>query len=206
MDPTEPATAAVHEAEEITTPLDRGTRFPPRDAYNHPDAYNRHHQDAHSRPQFNNQDTYNRPGSYNRQHEHADHRHGYNRSQGDALDAKLPRLWPDDLMLFDPATTDVMFFIDRVEFMAESWGDAVILRLLPLCLQGEAREWHTALHPILRREMNADLDLWFRELQREYKLSASKAWERAMALKFTFENPTLSLSSYISQKLLLPAV
>ncbi|OJD15537.1 hypothetical protein ACJ73_08975 [Blastomyces percursus] len=87
--------------------------------------------------------------------------HGNN----DRLDAKLPRLRPDDLMIFDPANTDVMFFIDRVEFMAESWGDTVILRLLPLCLQGEAREWHTALHPVLRRQMNSDLDLWFRELQ-----------------------------------------
>ncbi|KAK2798462.1 hypothetical protein FQN50_008822 [Emmonsiellopsis sp. PD_5] len=49
--------------------------------------------------------------------------------------------------------------------------------------------------------MNGNINTWLRELQHEYKLSALKAWEKAIGLKFRFSNQSLSLLAYISQKI-----
>ncbi|EDN03051.1 predicted protein [Histoplasma mississippiense (nom. inval.)] len=50
-------------------------------------------------------------------------------------DDRPARLRAGDVMLFDPAETDVMAFISRLEFIATQEGEDAVLRVFPLCLK-----------------------------------------------------------------------
>src|SRR5437667_4915462 len=53
----------------------------------------------------------------------------------------------------------------------------------------------------LYHEMTNSINLWIDELQQEFKLNETEAWQTANTLKFYFNrSTTLSLSSYLTKK------
>ncbi|OJD24807.1 hypothetical protein ACJ73_03829 [Blastomyces percursus] len=120
------------------------------------------------------------------------------------LDDRPARLRPVDVMLFDPDEVDVAAFSSRLEFMAMQEGEDAVLRVFPLCLKGRALEWHNGLSPECKHEMAQALDITIDELRSEFQLSAGEAWEKAQALRFTFEKADeLPQTAYITRKISL---
>ncbi|KAI9857551.1 MAG: hypothetical protein M1824_004812, partial [Vezdaea acicularis] len=56
------------------------------------------------------------------------------------------KVTPSDIRKFDPQKGPVSVFIKRIEQLVEIFGKEAVLMQLPLCLQGEALEWHTSLN------------------------------------------------------------
>ena len=52
------------------------------------------------------------------------------------------KIRPNDLMIFDPTETKVSFFVRRCQQIATLEGEKAVLRVLPLCLKGEALVVH----------------------------------------------------------------
>ena len=63
-------------------------------------------------------------------------------------------------MMWDLKDRSVRFFIDRFQSVAAVEGAAAVLRVLPLCLSGDALEWHTDLPSVVKGDMNISLDEW----------------------------------------------
>ncbi|EDN03052.1 predicted protein [Histoplasma mississippiense (nom. inval.)] len=117
-------------------------------------------------------------------------------------DDRPARLRAGDVMLFDPAETDVMAFISRLEFIATQEGEDAVLRVFPLCLKGQALEWHNGLSAEMRKDMSASLLATISELGREFQLSEGEAWAKAQSLRFSFDkSDELPLALYISRKI-----
>lgn len=59
--------------------------------------------------------------------------------------------------MFDPTKHGAAFFIRRFRHIAELEGSGPVLRILPMCLQKDALEWHNGLSSRVRQEVNQDL-------------------------------------------------
>ena len=128
-----------------------------------------------------------------------------NRYPEDQLDANPPRapqpraLRPQDIMMYDPAKQTVGFFIRRFRHIAELEGHRAVLRVLPLCLENDALEWHNGLSPTVQHEMNQSLAIWEDELLREYRPDRFESIRKAQEMTFRFGKDT-TLSQYLSRK------
>ncbi|KAI1618920.1 hypothetical protein EDD36DRAFT_480893 [Exophiala viscosa] len=112
----------------------------------------------------------------------------------------LPRLTPQTIMIWDPEDRSPRFFIDRYHFVATLYSTEEVLRVLPLCLAGDAIEWHGNLPWSVKQEMNTKMEKWDEQILAEYKPNTGEAYQRARRLRFRFGDSTLSLNSYLRQK------
>jgi hypothetical protein len=111
------------------------------------------------------------------------------------------KLRPSDVMSWDPAKHSVQFFINRFESVASVEGTEAVLRILPLCLAGDALDWHTSLPRHIQSIMNTDMSEWILQLNAEFKKDTGKAHEEAYKLRFRFDNmEELPLNSYLRKK------
>jgi hypothetical protein len=55
---------------------------------------------------------------------------------------RIIKIRPNDLMIFNPAGTKVSFFVRRCQQIAALEGERAVLRVLLLCLKGEALVVH----------------------------------------------------------------
>jgi hypothetical protein len=111
------------------------------------------------------------------------------------------KLRPSDVMSWDPAKHSVQFFINRFESVASVEGTEAVLRVLPLCLAGDALDWHTSLPRHIQSIMNTDVSEWILQLNAEFKKDTGKAHEEAYKLRFRFDNmEELPLNSYLRKK------
>jgi hypothetical protein len=131
-------------------------------------------------------------------------RNAYNHQQPSAatdVDHQRSKLRANDVMLWDPAKYSVRFFIDRLESVAAVEGVTAVLRVLPLCLTGDALDWHTSLPRYVQDQMNVSLEEWKIQLTAEFKPDVSKAHDAAFKLRFRFEDQDeLPLNSYLRRK------
>jgi hypothetical protein len=112
------------------------------------------------------------------------------------------RVRPNDIMVFDPHETKVAFFVRRCQHMAEIEGERAILRVLPMCLKGEALEWYTSLSDPVRRQMNGSLAAWETQLLSQYRPNRFDALREAEKLKFRFfRAETMPLNLYFTKKI-----
>ena len=80
-------------------------------------------------------------------------------------------------------------------------GEQAVLNVLPLCLAGDALEWHTDLPTDTKLDMNESLAEWTAQLLAEFKPDATTAHTEAARLKFRFATrDELSLSTYLRRK------
>jgi hypothetical protein len=111
------------------------------------------------------------------------------------------KIRPNDFMIFDPSETKVTFFVRRCQQIAALEGDKAVLRVLPMCLKGEALEWYTSLSEPLRREMNEDLSVWETQLLQQYRPNRFDALREAERLQFRFgKADSLPLNLYFTKK------
>jgi hypothetical protein len=101
---------------------------------------------------------------------------------------------------YDPKEYAVNFLVDRVRFLAAQEGEIEVLRVLPLCLKGDALKWYTGLNKYTKIAMSTSLERWVEELQNEYTPNQIKSLSKARALKYRFNNEDLPLSTYITRK------
>lgn len=94
------------------------------------------------------------------------------------------RLEPDDIMTFDPKTTDVKFFVRRIRIIVAQEGERPVLNILPFCLKGRALTWHTELPEVLQDQMAHEVEVWYEELEQEFKRQLIEARQEACQLKF----------------------
>ena len=69
--------------------------------------------------------------------------------------------------MFDPQKQSAAFFIRGFRHTAELEGSGPVPRILPMCLENDAPEWHNELSSRVRQEMNHDLSVWEDELFRD---------------------------------------
>lgn len=112
------------------------------------------------------------------------------------------RLKPDDVMVFDPQDVDVNLFTQRLRFVANHEGVYPVLSVLPFCLKGRAREWHTTLGPHAQAAMSTSFDSALLMLEREFRKDPIQAREDANRLRFSFSSST-SLPEYLTKKVSL---
>jgi hypothetical protein len=111
-------------------------------------------------------------------------------------------LKPEQIMLFDPKETDVLFFINRARSVAYQHGISSVLEVLPLCMRGQALQWHTSLLPDTQRRLSLDLNYWCELLEQEFKKDPLIARREARNLQFKFSTAdTVSLSDYLYEKI-----
>ena len=116
-------------------------------------------------------------------------------------DERRPRnLRPAEIMMFDPQKQSAAFFIRRFRHIAELEGSGPVLRILPMCLEKDALEWHNGLSSRVRQEMNHDLSVWEDELLREYRPNRFESLKKAENMKFRFEDSSTTLSQYLTRK------
>lgn len=72
-------------------------------------------------------------------------------------------------MMYDPEKTAITFFIRRFRHIANIEGERPVLRVLPMCLEGDAVEWHNSLSDVVLQDMNTSLAVWEDELLREFR-------------------------------------
>ena len=113
---------------------------------------------------------------------------------------KPRNLRPADVMMFDPKKQSAAFFIRRFLQIAELEGSGPVLRVLPMCLEGDALEWHNGLSARVRREMNQSLAIWEDELLREYRPNRFESMKTAEKMKFRFDDSSITLSQYLTRK------
>jgi hypothetical protein len=112
------------------------------------------------------------------------------------------RLKPDDIMLFDPKTVDVKFFIRRIKIVAAQEGEGAVLDTLPFCLKGRSLEWHTTLPEDVHEDLATSLSLWIRMLDQEFSKDPIEARRGARRLRFSFnEAAEMSLADYLTKKI-----
>ena len=117
-----------------------------------------------------------------------------------AEERKPRNLRPTDIMMFDPTKHSAAFFIRRFRHIAELEGSGPVLRILPMCLERDALEWHNGLSSRVRQEMNQDLSIWEDELLREYRPNRFESLKKAKIIKFRFDDTFMSLSQYLTRK------
>lgn len=153
-------------------------------------------------PDYNRQNGYGGGRGHNRSYVDPD-RYSNDRYSNDryAAERRPRRLKPDDVMTFDPKTTDVRFFIRRIRIIVAQEGQRPVLNVLPFCLKGRALTWHTELPEVLQDQMAHEVEVWYDELEREFKRPAIEARQEARQLKFRFKKADdLSLADYLVQK------
>ena len=124
-----------------------------------------------------------------------------NEFRRNSQEPKGNRLLPVDVMLFDPAEGNVAFFTRRFRQIADLEGDRAVIRVLPMCLKGEALEWYTALDLESRTKMNRDITEWEAQLLQQYRPNTVDALKEAERLKFRFDQTNaLSLNQYFTKK------
>ena len=111
-------------------------------------------------------------------------------------------LRPNDVMLYDPAETNVALFTRRCHQIAEREGERAVLRVLPMCLKGEVLEWYTSLGAELRIKMNLSLAEWEKQMLQQYRPNRFDALREAEKLKFRFDCAgSPSLNQYFTKKI-----
>jgi hypothetical protein len=107
-------------------------------------------------------------------------------------------------MTFDPASTNVKFFIRRIRMVAQQEGVHSVLNVLPFCLKGRALTWHTELPDDIQDEMAYSLHAWIRALDNEFTTDLIKARRDARHLHFYFSRADdMPLAEYLIQKVSL---
>ena len=118
-----------------------------------------------------------------------------------APEERRPRnLRPNEIMMFDPQKQSAAFFIRRFRHIAELEGSGPVLRILPMCLENDALEWHNGLSSRVRQEMNHDLSVWEDELLREYRPNRFESLKKAENMRFRFDDSSTTLSQYLTRK------
>jgi hypothetical protein len=95
----------------------------------------------------------------------------------------------------------VTSYINRLQYLAQSFSDEAVLEELPVALKGDARDWFDSLFPETKFRMNESLDEWFRQLRSRFQKNASVALQEADALRHSFDDEaTLTVRQYMTRK------
>ncbi|TAQ88263.1 hypothetical protein B7494_g3406 [Chlorociboria aeruginascens] len=98
-------------------------------------------------------------------------------------------------------TTLITSYINRFEYLAETYGEASVLAVLPIAMAGDALNWFDSLDHVTRRAMNVSLDEWKDQLRARFQANASFALEEADSLKHSFADETkLDVRQYLTRK------
>ena len=101
--------------------------------------------------------------------------------------------------MFDPQKQSAAFFIRRFRHTAELEGSGPVRRILPMCLENDALEWHNGPSSRVRQEMNHDLSVWEDELLRGYHPNGFESLKKAENMKFRFDDSSTTLSQYLTR-------
>lgn len=75
-----------------------------------------------------------------------------------------------------------------------------VLRVRPMCPEGDALEWHNGPSARVRHEMNQSPAIWEDELLREYQPNRFESMKTAAKMRSRFDDPSLTLSQYLTRK------
>ena len=115
--------------------------------------------------------------------------------------AKPARLRSEDVKFDGGRKTPITSYINRLKFLADTYGDEAVLSVLPLGMIGEAQIWLDSLSEDTLMHMNNDLYEWFEQLRRRFSSNASQALREADQMRHTFEDEsTLDVRKYLSKK------
>jgi hypothetical protein len=81
------------------------------------------------------------------------------------------KLKADDLQY--NGTTQVISYINRLECIAELYGEKAILSLLPRAIKGAAQLWFDSLFATTRLAINNSLEMWITKLTVQFRTNAS---------------------------------
>lgn len=118
--------------------------------------------------------------------------------------AKVKRLRVDDLKFTGQPSYPVTSYVNRIEYLAQTYGDPPVLATLPLAMTDIAQTWFDSLSSSTRRAMNNSIDEWIDQLLRRFKSNASMALKQADNMRHTFaDETTLDVREYITRKIQL---
>jgi hypothetical protein len=107
-------------------------------------------------------------------------------------------------MEYDPKTYSVSLFIKRIEQMSDLYGKQEVLKVLPLCIKGEAIEWYAGLNYATTDRMARHLSVWKDQLRRRFGTDSNDALDAAYRLRFRWEREDhMNLRQYVTRKVML---
>lgn len=108
-------------------------------------------------------------------------------------------LGPKDLE-YD-GTTPVSSYLNRLDFMAGTYGSEAVLAKLPKAMINDARVWFDSVSVTVKNKMNHSLDLWKTQLRDRFKKDASTAIQQADRLTHDFNDESeYDVRQYLSKK------
>jgi len=97
--------------------------------------------------------------------------------------------------------TSVVSYINRLEYLARTYGEKAILAELPTAMVGEARPWFDSMFPHTKMEMNNSLQEWTFQLRGRFQRDSSTALAEADALKHRFADESVyDVRRYLTAK------
>jgi len=84
-------------------------------------------------------------------------------------------------------TTPVTSYINRLSYMAQTYGEEAVLGLLPTAMQGNAKIWFDSIFPATRMQMNSSFDMWVNKLTNRFRVDPSKSLEKGDRMLHRFE-------------------
>jgi hypothetical protein len=100
--------------------------------------------------------------------------------------------------------SSITSYINRLKYMAQSYGSDALLSVLPLAMIGKARTWFDSLPSKSRTAMNSSLDVWYSKLLAYFQKDMSKSLEEADQMKHRFDGKNGAITDvreYMTQKL-----
>jgi hypothetical protein len=98
----------------------------------------------------------------------------------------------------------VTSYINRIRYLARTYGEDAILASLPLAITDNARTWFDSLSPKTHNIMNDSLDEWVDQLLRRFKGNSSQALKEADSMRHSFQDESkLDVREYITKKIQL---
>lgn len=95
----------------------------------------------------------------------------------------------------------VTFYINRLDYMAQTYGEDTVLSVLPIAMKGEARTWFDSVLLGTRMAMNQSLDLWTTKLMVRFRNNSSTALQEVDIMKHTFDDESkLTVRKYLTAK------
>ena len=97
--------------------------------------------------------------------------------------------------------TSVINYVNRLEYMASTYGDSAILPLLPSAMKGAARTWFDSMFLSVRMDMNQSLVLWCEKLTARFRKDPSIACAEADNMLHRFNGENSDVREYMTRKI-----
>jgi hypothetical protein len=98
-------------------------------------------------------------------------------------------------------TSPITPYVNRLEYLAATYGDSAVLAVLPLGMTGDAQIWFDSLLNHTRKRMTSSLKEWVVQLRARFQANASVALKEADELTHSFaEESKFNVHQYITKK------